>query len=172
MAKITYTNKAYINQNADIPVANKVTDDDMNEIKSVVNTNDDDTTNKINEFYYQANDTFEIDSSVDTAAAVCYQLVGVVTAGQKSIRFTIPVPKSLKNISSVTIDNLTLTIRGVGGYIQTSGFNYLPYVTTIVIIDEHNIGLYLNTTGTWSGSTNNTPVSISAESGHIKLTFN
>lgn len=36
---ITYDNKSYINQNADIPNINKVNDTDMNEIKSVVNNN-------------------------------------------------------------------------------------------------------------------------------------
>lgn len=38
---ITYDDKVYINENADIPAINKVTDDDMNEIKSVVNSNAD-----------------------------------------------------------------------------------------------------------------------------------
>lgn len=37
--QITYNNKSYINQNPDIPNSNKITDDDMNEIKSVVNAN-------------------------------------------------------------------------------------------------------------------------------------
>lgn len=41
MAKITYTNKVALNENPEIALINKVTDDDMNEIKSVVNTNDD-----------------------------------------------------------------------------------------------------------------------------------
>lgn len=41
MSKITYTNKVALNENADIPNVNKVTDDDMNEIKTVVNNNDD-----------------------------------------------------------------------------------------------------------------------------------
>ena len=36
---ITYSDKSYINQNADIPDINKVKDTDMNEIKSVVNNN-------------------------------------------------------------------------------------------------------------------------------------
>lgn len=40
MAQITYSNKTFLNKNASIPEANKVTDDNMNEIKSVVNTND------------------------------------------------------------------------------------------------------------------------------------
>lgn len=36
---ITYGDKSYLNQNADIPATNKVQDIDMNEIKSVVNNN-------------------------------------------------------------------------------------------------------------------------------------
>ena len=36
---ITYDNKTALNANVDIPNINKVTDNDMNEIKSVVNNN-------------------------------------------------------------------------------------------------------------------------------------
>lgn len=36
---ITYDDKQYLNQNADIPATNKVQDTDMNEIKAVVNNN-------------------------------------------------------------------------------------------------------------------------------------
>lgn len=39
MAQITYTNKVALNENPEIAAINKVTDDDMNEIKSVVNDN-------------------------------------------------------------------------------------------------------------------------------------
>lgn len=44
MSKITYANKIAINENPEIPDINKVTDSDMNEIKAVVNNNDDDMT--------------------------------------------------------------------------------------------------------------------------------
>ena len=37
MAQITYANKEFINENANIPAINKVQDTDLNEIKSVVN---------------------------------------------------------------------------------------------------------------------------------------
>lgn len=37
--EITYNNKTSLNQNGDIPAINKVTADDMNEIKNVVNSN-------------------------------------------------------------------------------------------------------------------------------------
>jgi len=39
MAQITYTNKVALNENPEIADINKVSDDDMNEIKSVVNEN-------------------------------------------------------------------------------------------------------------------------------------
>lgn len=42
---ITYGDKSYLNQNADIPATNKVQDTDMNEIKSVVNNNATELTN-------------------------------------------------------------------------------------------------------------------------------
>ena len=48
MAKITYTNKVALNENPEIALINKVTDDDLNEIKSVVNTNDDNVGNLTN----------------------------------------------------------------------------------------------------------------------------
>lgn len=39
MATITYSNKSFLNQNPSVPNVNKVTDNDMNEIKTTVNTN-------------------------------------------------------------------------------------------------------------------------------------
>ena len=44
MSKITYSNKVTLNPQTSIADINKVTADDMNEIKTVVNTNDDNTT--------------------------------------------------------------------------------------------------------------------------------
>lgn len=41
MSKITYENKEFLNENSQISNINKVTADDMNEIKNVVNENDD-----------------------------------------------------------------------------------------------------------------------------------
>ena len=41
MAKIQYQNKETLNEQPSVAAINKVTDDDMNEIKQVVNTNDD-----------------------------------------------------------------------------------------------------------------------------------
>ena len=48
MAKITYENKVALNVNSDIADVNKCNATDLNEIKEVVNTNDDKTTNNSN----------------------------------------------------------------------------------------------------------------------------
>lgn len=45
MSKINYNDKQFLYQNADVPAENKVNDADMNEIKQVVNEND----NKVGE---------------------------------------------------------------------------------------------------------------------------
>lgn len=37
MAKITYNDKSYLNQNVSVPAINKVQDTDLNEIKNVIN---------------------------------------------------------------------------------------------------------------------------------------
>jgi len=47
MAQITYANKVKLNDDPNIPDINKVTDDDMNEIKSIVNGNDNDFQNTL-----------------------------------------------------------------------------------------------------------------------------
>ena len=41
--KITFSDKTYLNQNAEIPENQKLTDANVNEMKNVVNSNDDDT---------------------------------------------------------------------------------------------------------------------------------
>lgn len=48
MAKITYETKVALNVNSDIADVNKCNATDLNEIKEVVNTNDDNTTNNSN----------------------------------------------------------------------------------------------------------------------------
>lgn len=61
MSKITYANKVAINENPEIPDINKVTDNDMNEIKTVVNNNDDElitiNTNLTNATTYSTTET-------------------------------------------------------------------------------------------------------------------
>ena len=50
MAKITYQDKAFLNENSQISSVNKVQDTDLNEIKNVVNENDDAFTQLLENF--------------------------------------------------------------------------------------------------------------------------
>lgn len=68
---ITYANKTALNTNADIPNINKVTDNDMNEIKEVVNNNATMLGNII-ESGSNANGTY---IKYDNGAMVCFKTV-------------------------------------------------------------------------------------------------
>lgn len=50
MAKITYQDKAFLNENSQISIVNKVQDTDLNEIKNVVNENDEAFTQLLENF--------------------------------------------------------------------------------------------------------------------------
>lgn len=160
--KITYSNKSYINQNADIPAANKVQDTDMNEIKTVVNTNDDLLTNAL---YFKPGDTYTIE-----AIEGGYYTGGTMTGSYKYLHWNIPVPKSMANISTITISNLVLTIRNIQG-------NYIYTEATLATIDGtltlNKISNYLidciNQRVNAASGTNNTPIAVAIS---CTLTFN
>lgn len=98
---ITYDDKQYLNQNADIPAINKVQDTDMNEIKAVVNNNAQEVTNITGQILWTNSNptsTFtsqSIDlqnSDFDTIQIVFYQAYNILrfqTTG------TIPIGDSL-----------------------------------------------------------------------------
>lgn len=68
---ITYGDKQYLNQNADIPATNKVQDTDMNEIKSVVNNNANETSNNttnIDNIVNSLNGTVLYESSIGSSS--------------------------------------------------------------------------------------------------------
>lgn len=85
MGQITYENKVKINDNPSIPDINKVTDDDMNEIKSVVNENYQELTNLISNGtgYVKYND----------GTLICYgktSVFNISAAGEHQENITLP----------------------------------------------------------------------------------
>lgn len=102
MAQITYTNKVALNENPEIADINKVTDDDMNEIKSVVNANynntiqitDTEPTDSDNKIWIDtgeiAQQVSEITNSYSTSTGIGYSAnyinnnVGVVDSGSNA----------------------------------------------------------------------------------------
>lgn len=167
MAKITYDDKSYLNINANVPNVNKVTDSDMNEIKSVVNDNYDEM---VDEIYYKANDIIELGG---TSVSTEYVLSGYISASTTSLYVTIITPKRLDNISSISVDNLEVEARGISGYLNsTGGFNeYVGasgYTLTADKISSNAITIRITKSSAFTNTTNNTPIVLN---GYIKLTL-
>lgn len=101
--KLTYANKVALNENAEISDINKVTDSDMNEIKAVVNNNDDDlitiNTNLTNATTYS---TDEIRIGTWTDGKPIYRKVFTGTLGNNS---TVNIDISSLNCSKCFLKN-------------------------------------------------------------------
>lgn len=168
MAKITYDNKSNLNLNANVPNVNKVTDNDMNEIKSVVNSNFDEGKDDI---FYKTNDTLELGS---TDPNNDYILPAYISAGAKEIYALIVTPKRLNNINSIVVNNATLKGRGASGYLNNSG-DYLDYVqdsaynVSAQTSSDNTILIRIVKSTAFTNITNNTPLILD---GYISFTFN
>lgn len=93
---------------------------------------------------------------------------GMITGGSQDIIFTVPTRKSLAYINTITINNLTLSIRTpAGGYVVGISTDFKPYATVLGKSDDAFIIKLSNTSG-WN-ITNNTPLSISVE--NFQVTF-
>jgi hypothetical protein len=113
MAKITWTNKTTLNPQPSIARENKVIDDDMNEIKQVVNTNDDnvgdltslDTTDKtsivnaINEVKGQLKtaQVYSADKSLSTSVADTNNVITVDAVNGTVLMYFITYAQPLAN---------------------------------------------------------------------------
>ena len=121
----------------------------------------------IDDFNYQNGDTF---SNSDY-----YCTNGYLTGCGKQLLITIPLDKSLKGISSVTVNYLSFVIRGVNGYVN--GSSYINYVTAAgytvkpIIAAPNAVSIQI-IKDTDFGGTNNTPVSLVFNAGGLNLKFN
>lgn len=120
MSKITYTNKVAINENPEIPDINKVTDDDMNEIKAVVNNNDDDlitiNTNLINLITYFTTETV-VGTWIDSKPIYRKVLTGTLPTGSGENTF---------NFSGINIINFYGKIKATSGATFLINTYYTP----------------------------------------------
>ena len=111
---ITYGDKQYINQNADIPATNKVQDTDMNEIKSVVNNN---------ATILQGNTTYSL-NEINTGK--------IWIDGKPIYRKTLncgALPNNSDKVINVNVSNINNVINIYGIGISKSGTCFpLPYV--------------------------------------------
>lgn len=132
MAQITYDNKVNLNTNADIPRINKVTDEDLNEIKNVVNAN------------AVLNSLSEIGLSEFTT------LDAIVTAvpNGKTLRLYLSDDNAstLYGTSGGT-GNLPTNIAGILTVQKNSENNwvYISYNTNLSVDENENAGLFYTT---------------------------
>ncbi len=168
--QITYNNKSFLNQNPSIPNANKVTDDDMNEIKNVVNANYLEEKSDIANLYYEPGDEIEIGG---VSATELHVTNGYISSSTQSVFVTLNTPKRLDNINSIAVNNLNVEARGVQGYLNsTSGYieytELSDYTITAWVSSPKSITLRLQKSSAFTNATNNTPVSLD---GYFKFTL-
>lgn len=118
--------------------------------------------------FYKAGDTY------DTTRTNSPVMNGFITSGGKIVRIALTVPKSLKNISTITCSKLTAEARSGKGYLNNeSGFvNFKGsgYTVTCYKVDEHNIYINIEKSTAYTNADNNTLISFNI--GDIVLTFN
>lgn len=122
MAQITYTDKVALNINSDIPDINKVNANDMNEIKSTVNTNAPIGSIQIYAGSTAPNGWLICDGSAvsRTTYANLFNIIGTTYgAGDGSTTFNLP---NLKGRIPVGLDNTQTEFDTLG---ETGGSKYL-----------------------------------------------
>lgn len=112
-----------------------------------------------NEFYYKDGDTYQINAIVGVG--------GWLTGSSTTVSFSIFVPKSLKNINSITVNSFDITARHItGGY----ALNRQKTGTIKVVKSSENAITFEYTHDTALSVTNNTPIAVAIYG--MKLTFN
>lgn len=106
------------------------------------------------DFFYKANDKYIASASAPVSFA------GYITGDAKDLRFTVFTPKSLKNISTITINKMKLNIRHTGGgYVGSSDYDFKTLVNEKIKVNDNTIDIGIHRDTGW-GITNNTPLSV------------
>jgi hypothetical protein len=122
-----------------------------------------------NLLFYRPGDTFVCD--YDTI------MNGYITSGTKNVRVSLPVPKRLDNISSITVESLNVEGRCNKGYLnnQSGDVEYVGKSDYTVEANKSNnnvVNILISKSSAWSNVDNNTLVSLVAYTGNLKLIFN
>ena len=180
MAKITYTNKVALNENPEIANINKVTDDDMNEIKQVVNDNynntiqitDTEPTDSDNKIWI---DTGEVGSAVSeitneysTSTGLGYSanyINGLVDLLQTN-KTKAPTGRDCLLVNDDTVKGINIDYNPINAPSQntmvmwkvfltdnTTSDGYWTYIVLAITLDDHKMFMnaYHNAVNTWIG---------------------
>lgn len=107
--------------------------------------------------HYVAGDTFTF--------SVSFPLNGFITSSTKGVRLALYLPKSVANITTITVTECSGTLRGISGYLNSETDNYdfaadtTNYSLVATKVKDNLITLQINKTTAFTNVTNNTPVS-------------
>ena len=141
MGKITYDNKVFLNQNPEIADINKVTDDDLNEIKTVVNQNDDNvgdledlTTSDKSSIVGAINETKQQNITVGGEPAKCGYKIDGKDVYVKRIHIS-SLPNATTELYDTGIDFANATLVEIKGVtVATNNINIpIPYSNPLIL---------------------------------------
>lgn len=119
---------------------------------------------KEQELRYQTNDTY-----VSTKSHLLY---GIITGGSTNFVCDVVLPKTLENITGVTVTAMTGIIRGVLGNVDNPSQNVnllaSPYSATAEKLDYNKIRITVHKSSAYTNTTNNSPATYW---GSISLKF-
>lgn len=121
------------------------------------------------EYYYKAGDVFTTES---------YAVVPAIFSNSKTqILMSIPMPKSMKNVSNISVTKCVLSPRvPSGGYLPSAHFDFLADAgTTITAYKpfDNLLTLRIDKTGGWGTQVpNNVPLAVQISSADLIVEFN
>ena len=114
-------------------------------------------------FGYQSGDTTEVGNPLGTSNTDYYVTSGLMTSSRAEIVFSVTFPKSLENITTVSLDSSKVYIRHITGGYLVNGLDIVSQADTISIgiVSDNTITISAVKGDGWSSSVaNNTPVVI------------
>lgn len=129
------------------------------------------------EFYYQSGDKYIISEGAGQVVTKRAIIVGLITNSTANLQFTIPVLKSLANITNITVNTLKMNVRTVNGtYLEANGytstginFNTSPYTVSVGVTTDNLILFNIAKSSAYTNGINNTPCAI--EIDELEVTF-
>lgn len=120
------------------------------------------------EIYYKSGNTLK--------PRVYSSYAGHITSATTTLIVNVPTDKSLKNISTITCNSLSVELRGISGYLNNaSGYHQLiddsEYTVTCWKVTDYCFSLRVKKSTAFTNTSNNTPISITMDST-CSFTFN
>ena len=114
---------------------------------------------------------YAVNESYQTTASIC--LSGITDSASKTLYFTLPIPKSMENISTVTVTSLNGWIAGPIGALNSSAANVQfvgasGYTSSAVKLSNYAVRIALTKSTAFTNSVNSSCVTYF---GHVSVKF-